>query len=288
MTPAPPDLRTHLTAALAAWDNEARELDTKISTLVVLKDGVSKQMEAARLLLAGVSTDADPHIPEQRKSASAKTGRARSSTPTLVKQWQDQILAIVGRFDRGCTYAELRSELMKSALGSRLAVSDKSYQRAMSKLGNEGAIERGYGRVFTPTAFKVFDEEVKTGNASPVQSQPMARSPMGEAILSLVYESPGAKSRQIIGSLRTDPEFNAALTPHESGAYNIIARLVRRRQIVKRDDGGCFPGVAFPYDLLGLQPKGERAPNSSAVGALSAGGVTAPPIESQPALRLIG
>lgn len=263
MSESQSELSDHLTAAIAQWEDEGRVLDAEISALVVRKDALNKRVEAARLLLSGTEAHPVTSTPVTKPKAAKKPAAPKPPRNTLGRQWQDQIMAIVMRYDRGCTYPELRADLLASPLGPRLMESKKSYERAMSLLSGAGKIERGYGRVFTPTAFSAFRKELEESGAPlPIQSQPMARSPMGEAILKIVYDAPGAKSRQIIDKLRENAEFNATLTPNEGVAYNIIARLTRRQQIVKRDDGGCFPGVAFPHQLLGL-PLKTSAPDTS-------------------------
>lgn len=90
---------------------------------------------------------------------------------------------------------------------------------------------------------------------------------MGEAILKIVGASAGVLSKQVIVELRKNPEFNAALTPHQTGAFNIIARLVKRRQILRRDDGGLEAGPEFPKELMGVTPHVVGAPNGNATGA---------------------
>jgi hypothetical protein len=65
---------------------------------------------------------------------------------------------------------------------------------------------------------------------------------MGEAIMAIVRANPGISGGSIIIKLREDPEFDAALTPHNSGAYNVIARLVLRRQLRKTGDKRYFIG----------------------------------------------
>jgi hypothetical protein len=282
-----PALNEQLLAAIESWDVEAREIDSEIATLVMRKEALNKRKDAAKLILSGAVDIAASAAKPQRARREPKEKIEKPPRLTISQQWQDQILAIVKQFEKGCSYSELRAALMASPLGARLAESNKSYERAMAKLGQAGLIERGWGRVFTPEAFKLYRVEVETGTVSPANLQPVRHSPMGEAILRIVGTNPGVKSRQIIIELRKDPEFDATLTPHESGAFNIIARLTKRQQIVKGDDGGCLPGIAFPHDLLGLEPKGERAPSSNAAGAPSVEGAATPSTESQPTLRLI-
>jgi hypothetical protein len=188
----------------------------------------------------------------------------------------------------GLPYAELRSAVLASPLGPKLIQSDKGYHNALSRAAQAQEIIRDHGRVFTPAAFQRFMAAVERGEASTTVPQPIAHSPMGEAILKIVGANPGKlNGKGVIGELRKDAEFNAALTPHETGAYNIIARLVRRGQIIRRDDGLILPGRNFPRDIAGVGSDENRAPNGDAAGALEAGEVGASPNENRPGLRLI-
>ena len=105
------------------------------------------------------------------------------------------------------------------------------------------------GRHFSPEARRAYGEKVEAGEVDDEAPVVGAYSPMGEAILDLVWkykDSGGIVGKDVINQLRTDDEFNATLTPHNTGAYNIMARLVRRKQINRLEDGACLPGPKFP------------------------------------------
>lgn len=192
--------------------------------------------------------------------------------------WADVILKAVQSSEMGLTYAEMRKYAIGSVLGEKLKSSDKGYHNAIGRLARDGSIIRQYGRLFNKSAYERFQAAVDAGTVSRVVAMPFVHSPMGEAILKIVNANPGIIGKEIIGKLREDVEFNATLTPHETGAYNIIARLVKRRQIVRRDDGGCIAGPDFPKELIGR--------NSDVGGALNGKTVSAPIVSEGGNLRL--
>lgn len=292
--PSPPREVTLTNEQIARWEADVRILSDEIEERIGKRDLTIKRIEAARFLI-----DSQPaEIPQASAELTILVEPAlpvQVATPRQIKRrrykratWTDVVLSIVNRAEMGLTYADVRAQAAASELGERLKESDKGYHNAIGRLAREGTIVREYGRLFTPGAHRRFMLAVDRGEASTTVAMPFAHSPMGEAILRIVWSKPGMIGKEIISELRKDVEFNATLTPHETGAYNIIARLVKRRQIIRRDDGGCIPGPDFPRSELGLTPERDRALNGKAASALVAGEVAASPTDNQPALRLIG
>lgn len=253
------------------WRGDVRRFDDEISRLQAERDSRLKLIEAGEVLLAALPvlsvSQSRPSAVVQQEEAAPPEKQVRRKRRYGWLTWHDVIVAAVARADMGLTYAELRGEVSKSELGHKLDESDKGYHNALSRAAAGGEIVKDHGRVFTPEAFKRFMEAVEAGDASTTVPQPIIHSPMGEAILSIVAKCPGElNGKGVIRELRKDPEFNAALTPHETGAYNIIARLVRRGQIVRRDDGLLTPGKNFPPEMRPAQNKIE-APSGNAAGA---------------------
>lgn len=281
------------------WEAELVAISAQIEALRHKASDVQKRVDAARLFMPPAAevhaprevTHADaPEVGSERNKADVAVNAqstvppSTSDRPRLTKGqfWENTISGIVSKYPEGLTYAELRDEMGRTKLGPLLRESDKAYQRAISRLAGRDAIKRAYSRVFTPDAFATFERKVASGDASHIVPQPYVRSPMGEAILKIVHANPSLLGKQIINLLREDPEFDAALSPHETGAFNIIARLVRRQQTLRRDDGRCVVGPNFPYKELGLLPERDRAPNGHAVSALAVEGDSRPSLFSNP------
>lgn len=263
------------TADLRQFEDDVVRLESEIERLMREREMAQKILEAAKLLAARAPILSEPQDQQPTPPAApattppAKVTRRRraSAGPT----WNSVILKAVKASELGLTYAEVRKAVDASPLGPRLRTSSKGYHNAIGRLAREGSLVRQHGRLFTPSAFKKFESAVEEGVASIVVPQPFAHSPMGEAILRIVQRRPGIAGRDIIEELRKDAEFNATLTPHHTGAYNIIARLVKRRQVIRRDDGGCIPGPDFPRELVGTHPDGVGALNGKSASAPSTG-----------------
>ncbi|MBR7618280.1 hypothetical protein JKL49_02670 [Phenylobacterium sp. 20VBR1] len=132
-------------------------------------------------------------------------------------------------------------------MGPKFASSDKGFYNALLRIQNTGEIIRHKGRYYSPGSFEDHKRKVDAGeiNEAALPETGNAYSPMGEAIMDLVHANPGIAGADVVRALRTDAEFNAALTPHTTGAFNVIARLARRRQI-DRTGSDCFPGPNMP------------------------------------------
>lgn len=267
-------------ADVRRWEDDVRRIDDEISRLTAERAEVKKMLDAASLFIGRapepVSTEVEPVSPPEEHDS---VDEAASPPEELVMNgivlaehikegtWASTVLNIVRPAEKGLTYAEVREAALASPLGPKLRKSDKGYHNSIGRLARSGVLVREHGRLFTPEAYERFKAAVAIGEMSAVVPQPFVHSPMGEAILHIVQDRPGIIGKEIIGELRKDAEFNATLTPHETGAYNIIARLVKRRQIVRRDDGGCIPGPDFPRHLIGRKSEGDEALNGYAASA---------------------
>lgn len=267
-------LASALRADIERWEADVRETSEQIEHLIARREVAQKRIDAAKTLVELMPEEPDQL--EAQVEAPVRIGPTKKDVPAAapVKRnrvvssaWQDTIHAIVKKAEMGLTFAELRERLMASPIREKMEHSTKGYHNALSRLDRKKKIVRQYGRVFTPAAHRRFEQALQEGTVTADAPQPFAHSPMGEAILRLVGTRPGIVSREIIAELRKNPEFNAALTPHKTGAFNIIARLARRKQITRRDDGGLVTGPQFPQELLGRSPDGVGAPNGESASA---------------------
>jgi hypothetical protein len=246
------------------WKAGLLAATAQITELLAIRDDLERKLAAAAMFvdvdaveaedLGSVADDSDESL---KQIAKISEGPASVALPMALppkrrrsrtgETWSDVVLEGVSAADLGLTYAEMRDFASESSLGKKLEQSDKGYHNAIGRLARSGEIVRQHGRLFTPDAYKRFLEAVDRGEATTTVAQPMAYSPMGEAILNIVAAHPGElNGKLVITELRRDPEHNATLTPHETGAYNIIARLVRRKHLARRDDGTLLPGPSFP------------------------------------------
>jgi len=250
-----------LAGAVRRWQLELREVDEQLVSLQQRRGGLVERIDTATRLVELVKSDA-PGIPAPERPApppEAPKQDVQERLPLLgtppparvrmrpmdsrTSTWVEVVKHLTYAAPLGLTYAELRERVQADpVLAQRFAESEKGYYNALTRLATRHEIIKEDGRVFSPGARRTFLEEVAAGRIDGSPPVVGAYSPMGEAILDIVYARPGILSKDILRELRVDPEFHATLTPHTSGAYNIIARLVRRKQIIRREDGQCFPG----------------------------------------------
>jgi hypothetical protein len=243
-----------LADAVQRWTAELSEIDASLAAAQQRRERVAERLEHARRLLQLVKEDARasvPHpvvswVPENAQLPLPEIAQPAHEIQTSWS-WVKAVRNWIYGAPLGISHAELRDLIEKSPeFAARFHQSEKGYYHAVSRLIERDEIVRYNRRLFSTHAYDAFQREVAEGRLEDEPPISGAYSPMGEAILDLVYRNPGILGRDIIQALRTDAEFNATLTPHNSGAYNIIARLVRRKQILRSDDGKCFPGPAIP------------------------------------------
>jgi len=247
VTPSSVTEAQFLATAVERWREEIRDLEGR-------RDAALQKLEAAIRLLDlvkgdGLTAMAATHVPAPSPprlfpeiASRPVEVRGDAPWPDLVRQW-------VGAARDGLSYHDLRTLIEANpTIAARFATSDKGYYNALSRLVNRNELARHNGRLFTSEAYERYQRSVAAGVIEDVPAvQGGAYSPMGEAVLDIVHlhRTAGIAGKDIINLLKTDPEFNATLTPHTSGAYNVISRLTKRNQILRRDDGLCFPGARF-------------------------------------------
>ncbi|MGQ3039853.1 MAG: hypothetical protein ACT6TH_07140 [Brevundimonas sp.] len=251
MTDSPPSTSEQeiLRGVVTRWEAELRAIDARRTQVI-------EKLSAAQRLLEVMGDEIIPaarahSIPEEVSHSGTQLMIPEvGSRPVEVRsdaKWVDLVRQWVGAAFDGLSYAELRALIDKHpAIADRFALSDKGYYNALSRLVNRGELVRHNGRLFSAEAFERYRRKVATGVIADLPApMPSAHSPMGEAVMDIVWASreSGIVGKDVIATLRTDPEFNASLTPHTSGAYNVIARLTKRAQLIRRDDGLIFPGT---------------------------------------------
>jgi hypothetical protein len=239
--------------AVTRWEEE-------LATLERRRDGILQKLEAARSLLAllaeedvSVSEDLSEQLEAQQPSNTQASADPELTAPLPDvppdAPWIDAVRTWIHSAPLGIGYPRLRAMMERTpGFESRFQQSEKGYYNAIGRLAGRQEIIKYNNRLYSPEALVAFKGEVDLGKIDDDRPVNGAYSPMGEAILDIVGRSAktGILGKDILLELRKDQEFDATLTPHHSGAYNIIARLVKRKQILRRDDGLCFPGIKFP------------------------------------------
>lgn len=232
------------------WRIDVARHEEQIRDLSSKRDKLLARIEAAHSLFSmfdmspaetgrGANPAEDASAPAPSPSAPDPDGEAEQVGEVEVEpetgglSFVSAVRSIVGTADDGIVIAAVKSRVAMGPLGKRLSQSNKGFYNAVSRLANRGEIIRYNGRLFTHEAYAKFKRRVRAGLVADDAPKHAVHSPMGEAILAIVKDAPGIKGGDIITALRINPEFNAALYPHQTGAYNIISRLVLRKQIKK-------------------------------------------------------
>ncbi|MDP3740159.1 MAG: hypothetical protein Q8R02_22430 [Hyphomonadaceae bacterium] len=228
-------------SALAARRSRA-ETKLKLLRQLAAVDSGEPMPEPARLG-RGLGALLGDYAGAKEKKKVAHNKRPKGGEPKVT--WVAAVAAWVASTPAGMTHAELKSQMLSTEWGPKFRESEKGYYNALSRLQNRGVIKKHGNRLYTAEALENYLKAVAQGR---ITEKPEAivgsYSPMGEAVLDIVYRNrfKGVRAPDIVAELQNDVEFKATLTPHRTGAFNIVARLVRRKQIVKGADGLCFPG----------------------------------------------
>jgi hypothetical protein len=238
---------------LRRCERELEEIASEEAVLAARRSRVQVKVDLLRRLIEVERADptapvlALPHTDLFEHKTPAKTRFAHSKPPKPQDKvtWVQAVTAWVASAPTGLTHAELKNQMLQSDFGPKFRVSEKGYYNALSRLQNRQKIKKHGNRLYTAEALEDYLRGVEQGR---ILERPEAlvgaHSPMGEAVLDIVHRNrfQGIKSPDIVAELKNDVEFRASLTPHQTGAFNIIARLVRRKQIIRNADGQCFPG----------------------------------------------
>lgn len=233
-----------LEQAVARWEDDLRRAHEQMDELAGVATKIANRIALARALLSDTPTL--PAAPSQALPVAPDAPPPQRNALQRKGTWAFALRRWIYSAPAGMTSAELRAAVDTDPIYSaRLAESEKGYYHALSRLRAAGVIVQHKGRHYSPAAYKDHLDRVAAGEATDEPVTAYSHSPMGEAILDIVASSPGIKGAEIVRRLRSDPEFDAALTPHKTGAFNVIARLARRR-LLQRDGGHCSPGPEMP------------------------------------------
>jgi hypothetical protein len=237
--------------AVEIWKKKLAELDSKISEMERKKDAFKRQIDLAEALFALLESQAPEvqsfDVPAAPTVAASTNGGGRiivHNPPTLSKiSGLNNVISTVESVILSCEFGidpySLREFIHQSPLKKKLSEGDKGFYHAIDRLRQRGVIFKQNGRFFSGAALARLNAKIQEGwiDESPPHS---SRSPMGEEVLKIISESPGVTSGQVIERLLESEEFHAQLSPRSTVGYNVIARLVARGQIEKRE-GKLFP-----------------------------------------------
>lgn len=217
---------------IAAWEKELTDLARQVEMIENRRALLENRINTARALFA---------LLHQTDASSSKLQTASWAVKADDIPMIDAVLAGVEEAGR-TTQQDLKDVLLRGPVGQRLEASDKGFYHGIARLIGRGAIIKHNGWLFSKDRFREFSGALARGEVTdePAPAS-QRRSPLGEEIENFVTSHPGVKSRDIIAHLRDHPDFEAAVQVNSTNAYNVIARLVKRGQLRKAEDGGLFP-----------------------------------------------
>lgn len=152
-------------------------------------------------------------------------------------EWKRMIRLIVATApNQPVSYSEAKAEVRKSELGDKFQQSDKGFYNAISRLHKAAEIIAYKGHLFTPESYSQFKQALDAGRVRDLKIENVAHhSPVGDAILKILdNRKDGAESGNLIWELRNKAGFASAIEKNKSHPYNVLARLVRTGEIVRR------------------------------------------------------
>lgn len=235
-------------AEVARWEDEAARLLGEAERLKAEALSYLDRAHRARELFALMRGDAPPPVPPALVPAPAVSAgndgvrdKRKGPRPPRAGSWREALKGWIYASEVPLSPADLREIIAKSPKAAEFNKSDKGFYHALTRLQKSGDIIRHAGRYYSPKVFSEMADQAPPEVVSYAAPNVIIHSPMGEAILDIVSANPGITSAKIIETLKGDLEFRATLTPHTTGAYNVMSRLAKRGQIV-REGSGCFPG----------------------------------------------
>ena len=239
---------------LRRWRKERERMMAAEKDLKRRRLALDKFIEAGE---AVISAHAAPEPSDSAQLHKEAEGPVKPATQRVRrkrgKTWTAVILKIVTASDRGITYPEMKEEVEKTHLGETLQKTDKALYGGVGRLAEKGEIIKHKGRIYSRKAYAQFQRDIAAGTAvddwAPVQTHD---SPAKIAIFDFLRSrSRGATTAQIISALRMNPNTKEAVERNKTPVYNLLARLVRRAELIKQGKVYRVP-----------EPKNE-APDSS-------------------------
>jgi ElaB/YqjD/DUF883 family membrane-anchored ribosome-binding protein len=213
--------------------SEIAEIDAKRAEIEARRSNLMERYEQVRSLLdlLGIQHNVPPLT--GKTPAPPPEAEAAERSP-----WIAQIKRVIGANDGRISYPDLKAAILASDLGDQFRASEKGYYHSIARLLKRNELIKHSNWLFTPDSYELLKEQKE----SIFDFSASRASPIADAILSFVKEAPswGVPPAAIVEMLLGKDEFRATVQKNNSSAYNVIARLVRRNQIFKRD-GNYFP-----------------------------------------------
>jgi hypothetical protein len=253
------DERARMNAEIADIDAKRRSMEQHRDEIIGRLNKIHELMEAL-----GLSNRLPPveRAPEDKIAEDGKnTGKvALDESDNRRSRWPGEILRHLrdGPY-QSWTSGELRRKVEQGQLGESLRVSDKGYYHSIRRLAMRGEITKAHGRFFIPAGLSDYEARGRDNpDFTPLVSS--RKSPLVDTILGFISQQGGdVRGRDVVNHLLKDERFSAAISRNNSGAYNVLSRLVKQERLLKSGDSYRLPQT-------NEAPAQAEAPNGSDSG----------------------
>ena len=223
------------------WQAERDRIVAQIKSLEHKRDALEKIIKAGAVLVSAEKktvTVTPKQIEPEIKAPLVEQAQSPASLISVKRRlkkdtWTSTIERVLHSALRGLDYPELKAEIRKTHLSSRLEQTDKALYTAVAKLEKTHRVVKHKGLIYSPSAFNKFQLDVKAGRVSDeAVPAPNHRSAMTEAVKAFLHKhADGAKSAEIIAELKKNSEFAKTIDRNKTHIYNIFARLIERNEV---------------------------------------------------------
>jgi hypothetical protein len=254
------DERARMNAEISDIDSRRREMERQRDEIIGRLSRIHELMEALGLAdrLAPIESSPEDKIAEDNKNTAES---ALDEGDDRRSPWPGEILRHLrdGPY-QSLASGELRSQIERGPLGNMLRASDKGYYHSVRRLALRGEITKAHGRLFIPTGLRDYEAEGRD-NAQFTPMVSVRKSPLTDTILAFISEKrDDVRGREIVDHLLKDARFSGPISRNNSGAYNVLSRLVKQGRLLKHGD-------SYRLSQKDEAPAHAEAPKSSDSGS---------------------
>jgi hypothetical protein len=232
------------TGDVERWRREIADLDMRAAEISHKRQILEKRIEAAQALFSLLDTSLEVPPPINTSDSPSQERRViQHPLPTKVDVTAESsviaaVEAVVNACELGISSSEIKEILLRTPIGSTIVSSDKGFYHAFPRLIERGSIFKLNGRFFSAEGLARLKRLEAQGQVDEIPLTSRV-SPMGETILAFIRDNPGATSKQVVAELERAKRPQAPPV-NQNGVYNVIARLVVREEIERRE-GKLYP-----------------------------------------------
>lgn len=260
--------------------------------------GIDPNARRAHAAVHGPAASEKPEIHEPHEIQAPSAPEATNHLPLRTRlddgsyvTWMGEISRIVSEREGPVSYDEIKEAILSGPLAAKMEASDKGFYGAIAKLVSRDALVKKSGYLFSPQAYAKFVQSGEIENLAKIVRERIGAAkrggPLASAVLEVVRAHPtGVIGNEVIAELLKNPSFSESIRKNNTGAYNVLTRLISHGQI-KKVGRTYFPiaqgadGEAFEMkfddptaDAGSSDEKGPAANASSPIKSLEEGDQT--------------